>query len=98
MTCQMKKYRKNIPEEEKNGICSGNLIRLLQTEFSCGYLCADFNYNGDYSEGYIREYKGEYETEKTSVESIWEIEGIQETEENYGKLCKIENNEEPEKF
>ena len=92
----MKKFRSN--DEEKNGIFSGDLIRLMQTEYSNGFLCADLNYNGDFPEGYIRKYQGTYETERISVETIWRVEIIQESEEGFGKTCRIEKNNEPIKY
>ena len=39
-----------------------------------GDLTADINYSGGDPECYIRIYNGEYENEKNSVDSIWEIE------------------------
>ena len=58
---------------ESNVIRSGDFIRLKHTELQ-GHLAADVNYNSDHSELYIRNYKGEYSEEFSSVSEIWEIE------------------------
>ena len=96
MTYQIKKYRKNIAEIDKLNLCGGDLIRLLQTEVE-GYLSADINYNMQNSECYIRKYSGEYSLENESIDTIWQIEIVQE-EEEYGKMCQSEYDGKPAKY
>lgn len=46
---------------------------LKHTELN-GYLHADFSYNNNFQESYIRLYDGPYEEELESALSYWEIE------------------------
>ncbi|EAR96945.2 cation channel family protein (macronuclear) [Tetrahymena thermophila SB210] len=62
-------------QNQETSIKGGDLIYLYHTELQ-GALTADISYDNKkgYSEAYIRKYQGEYELEKYSVASIWEIE------------------------
>ncbi|KAL4510112.1 hypothetical protein ABPG72_010305 [Tetrahymena utriculariae] len=62
-------------QNQETSIKGGDLVYLYHTELQ-GALTADLSYNNKkgYSEAYIRKYQGEFELEKYSVSSIWEIE------------------------
>ncbi|KAL4466941.1 hypothetical protein ABPG74_010538 [Tetrahymena malaccensis] len=62
-------------QNQETSVKGGDLIYLYHTELQ-GALTADLSYDNKkgYSEAYIRKYQGEFELEKYSAASIWEIE------------------------
>ena len=61
--------------DEEVPICGGDLIMLKHSETE-GFLTSEYRLNSELqlSEVFLRNYKGEFEKEKFSVSSLWEIE------------------------